>query len=44
MKETISYYYNLKIDELEEKNGKYYFQINGQNYFLTKPDSKEIEG
>ena len=43
MKETISYYYNLKIDELEEKNGKYYFQINGQNYFFVYFSRNENE-
>ncbi len=35
MKETIEYYYNLIIDDLEEQDGKYYFKIDNVHYFFV---------
>lgn len=35
MKETINYYYNLDIDELEEMDGKYHFVLNRRDYFFV---------
>ena len=34
MKQTINYYYNLNIDELDEHNGKYHFTYNRCDYFF----------
>lgn len=35
MKETIEYYYNLIIDDIEEEKGKYHLKINNQDlYFI----------
>lgn len=35
MKETIEYYYNLNVDNLEELDGKYHFKIHNQDYFFV---------
>ncbi|MBE6140435.1 MAG: hypothetical protein E7172_02740 [Firmicutes bacterium] len=35
MKETINYYYNLDINELEEKDGRYHFVFNKKDYFFV---------
>ncbi len=35
MKETIEYYYNLEIDELEENDGKYHFKIDNIDFFFV---------
>ena len=34
MKETLEYYYNLDIDNLEELDGKYHFKIENQDFFF----------
>ena len=34
MKETLEYYYNLNIDNLEELDGKYHFKIENQDVFF----------
>lgn len=34
MKETIKYYYNIDLDELEENNGKYHFKYQNRDYFF----------
>ena len=36
MKETIEYYYNLKIDNLLMQNGNYYFTINSSDYYFVE--------
>lgn len=35
MKETLEYYYNLDIDNLEELDGKYHFKIENQDFFFV---------
>lgn len=35
MKETIEYYYNLQIDDLEEEDGKYHFKLDNRDYFFV---------
>lgn len=35
MKETISYYYNIEVDSLEEKDGKYYFKYQNRDFFFV---------
>ena len=35
MKETLEYYYNLNIDNLEELDGKYHFKIENQDFFFV---------
>lgn len=42
MKNIIEYYYNLRIDELHNKNDTYYFNINNNN-FILKPYTGNIE-
>ena len=34
MKETIEYYYNIDIDNLEEKEGKYHFKYQNREFFF----------
>lgn len=35
MKETLEYYYNLDVDNLEELDGKYHFKIENQDFFFV---------
>lgn len=42
MKNIIEYYYNLRIDELHNKDDTYYFNINNNN-FIFKPYTGNIE-
>lgn len=42
MKNIIEYYYNLRIDELHNKDDNYYFNINNNN-FIFKPYTGNIE-
>lgn len=42
MKNIIEYYYNLRIDELHNKDDNYYFNINNNN-FILKPYTGNIE-
>ena len=42
MKNTINYYYNLKIDNISKKNSNYYFYIKNQEYFFIK-NNRPIE-
>ena len=42
MKNIIEYYYNLRIDELHNKDDNYYFNINNNN-FIFKPYTENIE-
>lgn len=42
MKNIIEYYYNIKIDNITNKNDIYYFNINNQNY-IFKPYYKNEE-
>lgn len=35
MKETLEYYYNLDIDNLEQLDGKYHFKIENQDFFFV---------
>lgn len=42
MKNIIEYYYNLRIDELHNKDDNYYFNINNNN-FIFKPYTGSIE-
>ncbi|HJJ16523.1 MAG TPA: hypothetical protein OIM63_00305 [Bacilli bacterium] len=47
MKKDIEYYYNIKIDHLEQLNNCYFFKYNNENYYfvlLNRPeeDLKEI--
>ena len=35
MKETINYYYNINVDSLEEKDGKYYFRYQNRDFFFV---------
>lgn len=35
MKETIKYYYNIEVDEIEEQDGKYHFLFNQKDYFFV---------
>ncbi len=35
MKETIEYYYNLNVDDLEEFDGKYHFKIENSDFFFV---------
>ena len=35
MKETISYYYNLDVYGVEEKNSKYHFNVENKDYFFV---------
>ena len=42
MKNIIEYYYNLRIDELHNKDNNYYFNINNNN-FILKPYTGNIE-
>lgn len=35
MKETIEYYYNLEIDDLDELDGKYHFKIENCDFFFV---------
>lgn len=42
MKNIIEYYYNLRIDELHNKDDNYYFNINNNN-FILKPYAGNIE-
>ena len=47
MKETIEYYYNLSIDKLDEKDGRYYFRVNNRDYIFvffnrTKEELRDI--
>lgn len=35
MKETIKYYYNIEVEEIEELDGKYHFKYNNKDYFFT---------
>lgn len=35
MKETLEYYYNLDIDNLEELDGKHHFKIENQDFFFV---------
>lgn len=45
MKETLEYYYNLDIDNLEELDGKYHFKIENQDFFFVfyNRDLEELE-
>ena len=35
MKETIEYYYNLEIEDLEKQDGKYHFKIDNVEFFFV---------
>lgn len=35
MKETIKYYYNIEVEEIEELDGKYHFKIDNRDYFFV---------
>ena len=35
MKETIKYYYNIDVLNLEEKDGKYFFKYQNQDFFFV---------
>lgn len=35
MKETIKYYYNIEVEDIEELNGKYHFKLANQDYFFV---------
>lgn len=35
MKETIKYYYNIEVEDLEELDGKYHFRSNQKDYFFV---------
>ena len=35
MKETIKYYYNIDVNNLDEKEGRYHFKYNGKDYFFV---------
>ena len=35
MKETIKYYYNIDVQNLEEKDGKYFFRYQNQDFFFV---------
>ena len=35
MKETIEYYYNIDIDNLEEKDGRYHFKFQNRDFFFV---------
>lgn len=35
MKDTISFYYNIDIDSLEEKDGKYHFKYQNRDFFFV---------
>lgn len=35
MKETIEYYYNLEVNDLEEFDGKYHFKIENSDFFFV---------
>lgn len=35
MKETIKYYYNIDVDNLEESNGKYHFKWHNRDFFFV---------
>lgn len=35
MKETIEYYYNLDVLEIDENDGKYHFKLNNQDFFFV---------
>lgn len=35
MKETIKYYYNIEVDNIEELDGKYHFRFNQKDYFFV---------
>ncbi len=35
MKDTISFYYNIDIDTLEEKDGKYHFKYQNRDFFFV---------
>lgn len=43
MKETIEYYYNIEIEDLEEYDGKYHFKFNNQDYFFVFYNRREEE-
>lgn len=43
MKETIEYYYNIEIDDLEESDGKYHFKLDNQDYFFVFYNRREEE-
>ena len=36
MKNTINYYYNIRIDDLIKSNVDYYFYLNNNEYHLIK--------
>ncbi len=35
MKETIHFFYNIDVDDIEEKDGKYHFKYNNRDYFFV---------
>ena len=35
MKETIKYYYNIDVQNIEEKDGKYFFKYQNQDFFFV---------
>ena len=35
MKETINFFYNIDVDDIEEKDGKYHFVYNNRDYFFV---------
>ncbi len=35
MKETIHFYYNIDVDNIDEKEGRYHFQYNNRDYFFV---------
>ena len=35
MKETIRYYYNIDVDNLESQDGKYFFKYQNQDFFFV---------
>ena len=35
MKETIKYYYNIDVQNIEEKDGKYFFRYQNQDFFFV---------
>ena len=35
MKETIQFFYNIDVDDIEEQDGKYHFKYNNRDYFFV---------
>ena len=43
MKQTVEFYYNLSLDDIEEANGNYHFIIDNQDYFFVFLSRREEE-